>query len=298
MPHVSLLTLLSDAKRRKYGIPNLWGGSQEMALGAIQAAEEQHAPLILCYNRDLCPEVPLELAVPFIVNAAEYANVPIATILDHGDDLDIIVKAMYHRIGSVMIDGSRLPYEENIRITREVVRIAHPLGIAVEAELGAVGGSAIEQGEVGGESVFTDPAQAEDFVGRTEIDALAISFGNVHGLYQQEPRLDFDRIRKIASLVDIPLVMHGASGLSKHDYPRIIASGISKINYHSAMAREVSKRLKQRLIDVGEPPAHHTIMSWNIEVYREITKDLLDTLGCSGKADSIQIPVMRSNEAL
>ena len=81
--------------------------------------------------------------------------------------------------------------------------------------------------------------------------------------------------------------MHGASGLSKHDYPRIIESGISKINYHSAMAREVSKRLKQKLIGVEEPPAHHTILSWNIKAYREITKDLLNTLGCSGKADLI-----------
>jgi fructose-bisphosphate aldolase class II len=192
-----------------------------------------------------------------------------------------------------MFDSSSLPYEKNVEKTKEAVRIAHSQGVTVEGELGSVGGSAVESGnsEASGHNVFTDPDQAKEFVERTGVDALAISFGNVHGEYRGEPRLDLHRVKRIASLVDVPLVMHGASGLSPHDYPRIIESGISKINYYSAMAAAAVENIRRKLASPAavcpqEPAifkAHHLI-SWNIEFYTDATIKLLDLLGSSGKA--------------
>jgi len=285
MGHVSLMEILIPAREGKYGVPNLWGGSVEKVIGHIAAAEARNSPLILCYNHGLCPQLPVEVGVPLIVNAAAHAHVPVATILDHGSEMDMLLKAIEHGISSVMFDGSSLPYEENVQKTKEVVRIAHSKGVSVEGELGAVGGSAIETGAYTDvKSVMTDPDQARDFVHRTGVDALAISFGNVHGQYRGTPSLDLDRVRRTAKLVTTPLVMHGASGLSEGDYPRIIASGISKINYYTAMAQKAAQNIKTRAIKSCVDLVCHNIISWNIEFYVKETQDLLDLLGCTGKA--------------
>jgi len=285
MAHVSLKELLTDARARAFGIPNLWGGSIEAVIGHVRAAEASRSPLILCYNRELCPQLPLEIGVPLIVNAARLAAVPVATILDHGADLETILKSIRLGLSSVMFDGSRLEYEENVRQTAEVVRIAHPLGVSVEGELGAIGGSSIETGGYSDvESVKTDPEQAADFVRKTGVDALAISFGNVHGPYRGAPALDLDRVRRIAGLVDVPLVMHGASGLADEQYPAIIASGISKINYYTAMAVKAAENMRMRTARDRKDLVYHKLVAWNIEVFIQETNRLLDLLGCSGKA--------------
>lgn len=288
MPHVSLKTVLEDAKARKYGIPCLWAGSVEKTIGHVAAAEQRNSPLILCYNYALCPKLPVEIGVPLIVNAATLAKVPVATTLDHGSGIDMASKCIHYGASSVMFDGSNLPLDENVRITKEIVRFAKPLGVSVEAELGSVGGSVLEMGaSSSAESTFTNPDEAQAFVQNTGVDALAISFGNVHGKYQGEPRLDLDRVRRIAELVDIPLVMHGASGLSDSDYPRIIGSGVSKINYYSAMARRAAHGLKEWTSTADEELTCHNVISWNIDFFTEDTKELLDLLGCSGKADGM-----------
>ena len=287
MGHVSLTTVLHDAQIRRYGVPTLWGGSVAKVLGHIRAAELNGAPLCLCYNYGLSPELPIEIGVPLIVSAAKQARVPIATILDHGYDLEMVTQAIHYGVSSVMFDGSHFPYQENIRQTKEVTRIAHAVGISVEAELGAVGGSALETG--GNEdlkSVMTDPLQARDFVEKTGIDALAISFGNVHGLYKGEPNLDLDRVRAISRMVSIPLVMHGASGLSDSDFREVIASGISKLNYHTAMSKKAALDLRQKVTTASTDFGYHTVMNWNIQFYEEETKHLCDVLGCTGKADN------------
>jgi fructose-bisphosphate aldolase class II len=285
MGHVSLVDILIPAREGKYGIPNLWGGSVEKVIGHITAAENRNSPLILCYNHGLCPQLPVEVGVPLIVHAAEHARVPVATILDHGSDMDMILKAIEHGVSSVMFDGSSLPYEDNVFQTRNVARTAHSRGVSVEGELGAVGGSAIETGGYSDvKGVMTDPDQARDFVERTGVDALAISFGNVHGQYRAAPNLDLDRVRRTAELVSIPLVMHGASGLSESDYPRVIASGISKINYYTAMAQKAAQNIKTKAAKSCVDLVCHNIISWNIEFYKKETQDLLDLLGCSGKA--------------
>jgi fructose-bisphosphate aldolase class II len=292
MPLVGIKQMLTEARRRRYGVLSLLGGNLDMVIGQVAAAERLRAPLILAFNQEVTPQVPLELAMPMLVNAAKRAQVPVATTLDHGDSLESVLKAIHLGTLSVMFDGSTLPYEENITQTREVVRVAHALGVSVEAELGSIGGSAAEVGrsappagaEVGTpESRFTDPDLAAEFVRRTGVDALAISFGNVHGTYQGEPNLDLDLVRRIHSLVEVPLVMHGASGLADAEYARIVDSGISKVCYYTAMGKRVSDEITQRLTAPGRGGAvYHEIIAWAIDAFREDAERVMALVGCVG----------------
>jgi fructose-bisphosphate aldolase class II len=220
----------------------------------------------------------MELGIPMAVNAAHRAKVPVAVILDHGKSLEDVMKAIYLGASSVMFDGSHLPFEENVSQTKEVVRVAHAVGVCVEAELGAVG---LEEG--GPDSTLTDPNLAVDFVQKTGVDTLAISFGNAHGVYRGEPSLDLDRVRKIHSMVDVPLVMHGASGLAEDEYPRIIASGISKICYYTAMGIGAASHLGDTLANARQDSVvYHHLISQAIDYFSAYTEKLLDLLGCSG----------------
>lgn len=283
MPLVSSKEILTEARNKRYGVLSLLAGNLEMVIGEIMAAEEQGAPLILVFNQEVTPKVPIELGIPFMVNAAKNAEVPVATILDHGQSLESVVKAIHLGSSSVMFDGSTLPYEENIRRTKEVVRVAHAVGVSVEAELGGIAGSSVDLEDSGPETSFTDPDMAVDFVERTEVDALAISFGNVHGVYRGEPNLDLDLVRRMYSMVDIPLVMHGASGLDKSEYKKIVESGISKVCYYTAMGIGAGNDLRRMLADAGQDAiVYHQIISRAIDFFYSDTKRLMDVVGCSG----------------
>jgi fructose-bisphosphate aldolase class II len=307
MPHADLKSILHAARRKRYAVPNLWGGSVEKVVGHVKAAEQKRSPLLLCYNRSLCPDLPMEIGIPLIVSAAGSSTAPVATMLDHGESLEEALEALRLGLCAVMYDGSHLNYDENVRNTREVVEAAHSRGAAVEAELGAVGGTESPSGLPGEgpkgapeertrsaempagashpQSVFTDPLQAADFVEATGVDALAISFGNVHGVYHGEPRIELDRVRRIASLVDVPLVMHGASGLEEGEYGRIIDAGISKINWYSAMSRKAVAHLRTQLEEYPKEMGCHGLIAGGIAFYIEETARLFDLLGCSGRAD-------------
>lgn len=284
MPLVNSKDILAAATQGKYGIPSLLAGSLEMIVGTIKAAEEKGSPLILAFNQDVTPKVPLGLGLSMAVNAAQKAGVPVATILDHGHSLQEVVRAIKAGTSSVMFDGSNLAYEENVRQTRTVVEMAHAVGVCVEAELGGIAGSSINIGETGPESQLTDPDQAADFVERTGVDVLAISFGNAHGVYQGEPKLDLDRVRQIRTRLSIPLAMHGASGLAEGEYRQIIESGISKICYYTAMALGVSRQLQEMMITGNERETiYHHLTARAIDYFYSDTRRLLDLLGCSGR---------------
>lgn len=280
MAHVGAKQILSKARQEGYGIPCLLAGNLEMMIGAVQAAEEVGAPLILAYNAQVTPQIPMHLIAPSMVRAAESAYIPVATILDHGADLASVEQAIACGFSTVMYDGSALPFEENVRRTQEVVRIAHAHGVDVEGELGAVGGSSIELGYGNVHSEFTDPDQAARFVARTGVDVLAISFGNLHGIYDGEPELDLARVRAIAQRVAAPLAMHGASGLPDATYAAVIAAGISKINYYTAMARAVTQSLRRALTAAEETElVYHRVIASTIERFASETRRLFCLLG-------------------
>ena len=286
MPLVGVKKLLTQARRGRYGVLSVLGGNLDMVIGQVAAAEELRAPLILAFNQEVTPQVPLELAMPMLVNVAERAKVPVATTLDHGNSLESVLRAIHLGSSSVMFDGSTLPYEENVRQTAEVVRVAHALGVSVEAELGSIAGSAAETGaplDDEPESAFTDPVLAAEFVESTGVDALAISFGNVHGTYRAEPNLDLELVRAIYSLVEVPLVMHGASGLDDGQYPRIVEAGISKVCYYTAMGKQAARDIHRRLDDAETDSAvYHEIISWAIDAFRADTKRVMALVSCIG----------------
>lgn len=279
MAHVGAKQILSKARQEGYGVPCLLAGNLEMLIGAVQAAEAVGAPLILAYNAQVTPQIPMHLIAPAMVKAAESACISVATILDHGADLASVEQAIACGFSTVMYDGSSLPFEENMRRTHEVVRIAHAHGVDVEGELGAVGGSSVELGYGYVHGEFTDPDQAVEFVTRTGVDVLAISFGNLHGLYDGAPDLDLARVRAIAGRIAAPLAMHGASGLSDATYAAVIGAGISKINYYTAMARAVTHSLRDVLAAVEETDLiYHHVIALTIERFASETRRLLHLL--------------------
>ncbi|MBO5883669.1 MAG: class II fructose-bisphosphate aldolase [Clostridia bacterium] len=215
-----------------FNTPNL-----ECLLAVLDAAEELDVPVIIAHAQCHEDVAPLDKIGRVMVEMAKASKVKVCVHLDHGEDLDYCKRAIELGFTSVMIDNSALSYEENIALTKEAVDYAHAHGVDVEAELGRL--PAREGGEtVTGrpEDLYTDVGLVNDFVGRTGVDALAIAFGTAHGFYKTKPVLNFDIISNTRAINDIPLVMHGGSGISHEEYREVIRRGIDKINYYSYMS--------------------------------------------------------------
>jgi fructose-bisphosphate aldolase class II len=224
----------------------------------IAAAEEINKPVIIMHAQvheemDLCT---IEEVAPMMVAAAKRASVPVCVHLDHGTDLDYVKRGLDLGFTSVMYDGSTLSTEENIKNTITAVQMAHEKGASVEAEIGSMGTR--EGGNGNDTSIYTDPDTAKDFVVKTGVDALACAFGTAHGFYKDTPKLDFDRLSKINSLIDVPIVMHGGSGVSEDGFKQAIANGIRKINYYSYMSKAGYNAAKAR-IEKGDTSYLHDI---------------------------------------
>jgi len=244
---IDLKAVLGWAEARKCAVGAFNTPTFENVTAVISAAERLGTPVIISHAELHETEgAPLDLVGPLMVWAAERAKVPVCVFLDHGETIDYVKRAVDLGFTGVMYDASLKSYEENVAGTKEVVAHAHARGVQVEAEIGAL--AQREGGAEGcGAAVYTDPELAKRFVVDTGIDALAASFGTAHGIYREKPKLDFDRIRKIRELTDIPLVMHGGSGVSPEDYRTAISCGIRKINYYSYMARAGKNAVAEKL---------------------------------------------------
>lgn len=285
MPLANFKEILLEARHSKYAVPCLIVGNIEMALGQIMAAEEKRSPIVIAFPPHVMPEIPIKLFIPFLKRAAELASVPVAVQLDHGFEFNEIMGSIKDGVSAVMFDGSELDYEENIEKTKEIVKISHALNVSVEAELGFVGGSISE--EPGKESKMTDPDKVVDFVSRTGVDALAVSIGNIHGKYRSEPRLDLGRLREISSRSDVPLVMHGGSGLTAADYKNVVENGISDVHFYSYLAAGVWPELKKRTEEIGRDPIYHELMNWTIEYYFNAAGNVIDMLDSANRANIV-----------
>lgn len=232
---VTLKEILKSAEENKCAIGSFNTPNMTSAQAVIAAAEELQRPVILMHAQvheemGLCK---MEDITPVMLHFAKKASVPVCVHLDHGTDLDYIEKGLTLGFTSVMYDGSCLSAEENTENTRIAVKEALKYGASVEAEIGSMGSR--EGGEAAA-SVYTEPDAAVKFVNDTGIDALACAFGTAHGFYKAEPKLDFERLSKIHSLVSVPIVMHGGSGVSERDYREVIKRGVRKVNYYTYMA--------------------------------------------------------------
>ena len=213
-----------------------------MIMGAVQAAEEINTPIILQIAEKRLKNSPLALMAPMMIAAAENSNVDIAVHLDHGLTIDCVKQALEYGFTSVMLDASLLPYEENIKATKEVVALARQYGASVEAELGVVGGN---EGDTAEHIITcTDPDIAADFFKQTGIDALAVAIGNAHGNYPVLPSVRFDILEQIHSKVEIPLVLHGGTGITDAMFRKAISLGIRKINIATASFDSLARYAK------------------------------------------------------
>lgn len=235
---VTLKEVLAVAEEKKIATGAFNAANLESLQAVIGAAEELSLPVILQFAQCHEPWIPLELIGPVMVRAAKEASVPVCVHLDHGETLDYLKEALELGFTGIMYDGSVLPYEENLENTKKAVAMAKKFGASVEAELGSMGKRESGAGDADGDDtkIYTDPQQAKAFVEASGIDALACSFGTTHGIYLSAPKLDFDVVRQVRAVTnDIPVVMHGGSGVSREDYHEAIRAGVRKINYFTYM---------------------------------------------------------------
>lgn len=227
-----LRELLAEAESGKYAVGAFSIANMEMIIGAVKAAEELKSPIILQIAESRLKHSPLYMIGPVMMAAAKKAKVPIAVHLDHGLTMNCIDEALDLGFTSVMIDGSRYPLDKNIDLTKSVIKKAQKYGASVEAEIGRVGGS--EDGSENISSMYTDTGEACEFYRETNIDALAIGIGNAHGVYKGSPNLNFDVLENVNKEVDVPLVLHGGSGISDDDFRKCVSYGMRKINIATA----------------------------------------------------------------
>lgn len=234
---VNLKNILKIAEAEGCAVGSFNTPNFESLRAVIGAAESLKQPVIIMHAQvheemGLCK---MEEIAPIMLFMAERANIPVCVHLDHGTDLDYVRRALELGFTSVMYDGSEQSLDINRANTCIIKEIAERKNISVEAEVGSMG--AREAGSGGGESIYTDPEAAAEFVKSTGIDALACAFGTAHGIYLKQPKLDFERVRKIKSMINVPIVMHGGSGVSNEDYKKVISCGVRKINYYTYMAK-------------------------------------------------------------
>ncbi len=248
--------IIRDAHLRHYAVGAFNCLSLEHVMGALSAAEELRAPIILQLAEVQFPEAPMEWMAPLFLRAAREATVPVAVHLDHGRSIETCIRAIRAGFNSVMFDGAALPLEENIAQSALIARLAHAAGVDVEAELGRVGDTGFG-GEGTGDSsaadIFTDVEESARFLAETEVDALAIAIGNLHGRYIATPQLNIARLAEINARNRTPLVLHGGSGTSEADFKASIRNGICKINVATALQVAATEQTERYLATDAAP---------------------------------------------
>lgn len=276
--------ILKDAQKNGYAVGAFNCNNMEIVQAIIEAAEETKSPVIIQASQGGISYGGIEYIAANALTAAEYSSVPVAVHLDHGTDFKQIIQCIRHGFSSVMIDASQHEFEENIEITKEIVRIAHAAGVSVEAELGKIGGTEDDITVEEKDATFTIPEEAKEFVERTEVDSLAIAVGTAHGVYQGEPNLDFERIETIADLVDIPLVLHGASGVTDEDLKKAISLGICKVNIDTDLRREFTRVVHEFIEENPEVIDPRKILGPAREAMKEVIKEKMEIFGSAGRA--------------
>lgn len=305
MALVTMKEILEDADKRGYGVGAFNINNLEFLKAIIEAGEEEESPLIIAVSEGAMKYAGVEFLTEIVKIAALNAKIPIALHLDHGKHFDKIMTALRHGFTSVMIDASDKPYEENVKLTSEIVKIAHAIGVTVEAELGRLLGK--EDEVESNVAIYTDPEDAKKFVEDTEVDALAVAVGTSHGAYKfkGDAKLDIDRIKKIKELVGIPLVLHGASGVPHHiieglkelgvdlgkakgvpdeEIKKAIGAGIRKINIDTDLRLSFLLGVRRYMTENPTTFDPRKYLGKGMEVVKETVKNKIKLFGSSKKA--------------
>ncbi|QSZ27045.1 class II fructose-1,6-bisphosphate aldolase [Aceticella autotrophica] len=280
---VTGIDLLSKAHKDGYAVGAFNTSNLEITQAIVEAAEEMKSPAIVEVSEGGLKYGGIEVISAIVRTLAQKASVPIALHLDHGTDFNIVMKCLRYGWTSVMMDASKLPLEENIEVTKNVVKIAHGMGVSVEAEIGKIGGTEDNVTVTEREAAMTDPAEAYKFAKETGVDYLAISIGTAHGPYKGEPKLDFDRLKTIKGMLNMPLVLHGASGVPADSIERAVSLGINKINIDTDIRQAFTARLRD-IIDkdkvVYDP---RKILGPCKEAMKEVVMNKMKLFGSAGR---------------
>ena len=274
--------LLLDAQRNKYAVGAFNVENMEMVLAVLSAAEETNSPVIMQTTPSTVKYAGADMYFANIRAAARRTRIPVACHLDHGSSLALAVQALHAGYTSIMIDGSKLPFEENIALTKTVTEICHAVNIPVEAELGRVGGKE-DSLENSGDNPYTDPDEAKIFVEKTGCDSLAVAVGTAHGVYKGTPRINFDVLTKIREVVSIPLVLHGTSGVPDDQVIRCVSMGMCKVNYATDLRISYTYGVKKYMKEnpgVFDPKKYG---SYGIEEVKRYVKERMQVIGSCGR---------------
>ena len=279
---VTTKEMLLKAQKGNYAVGAFNVENMEMVMAVIAAAEELNAPVIMQTTPSTVKYAGLDYYLANVATAAKNAKVPVAMHLDHGSSFSLAMQALRQGYTSIMIDGSHSVFEENIAITKSVADACKPSDIPGEAELGKVGGK--EDDLDGGDGGYTDPKEALEFVQKTGVNSLAVAIGTAHGVYKGEPKLDLDRLVEISKVVDVPLVLHGASGLSEEAVKESIKRGICKVNFATELRIAYTDGVKELLEEKPETidPKKYGVVG--IEKVKELVKNRMMMCGCQNQA--------------
>lgn len=287
MTLVTLNDILPTAKKEGYAIGAFNYADLNTARGIVKAAEEEHSPVVLQIAESHFPYLPLRIGGKVALDLAKHASVPVVVHLDHGTDIKTCIEALKMGFSSVMLDFSLKNIHENIAETKKVVEFAHDLGASVEGEVGVMtrDGGDDKPDYSNLMDNYTTVSEAQKFYEQTGIDAMAISYGTVHGIYREKPVLNFNRLSEISHAVPVPLVVHGGSGLSDEEYRNSIKNGISKINYYSVMSFNVTKGLKKYLDSTNKQQIFlYDVDTKIIELVKDDIKNKIEVFGSKNKA--------------
>ncbi|RAO98639.1 hypothetical protein PW5551_08500 [Petrotoga sp. 9PW.55.5.1] len=281
MAIVNLREVLTDANKRNYAVGCFNTINYESVRGVLEAAEETRSPVIIGIAESQLVDVDLFSIMNIMTYEAKRFSIPIVIHLDHGTTFETIRRAIELGCSSVMYDGSSLPLEENIKNTKKIVEYAASLNVFVEAEVGEMGSETKEISLERAEE--TDLLLALEFVKHVTVDALAVSFGTRHGITSETPKLNIKLLEEIHKKLNIPLVMHGGSGLRQEDYKCVIKNGIRKINYFSYGYLEVANKIRN-LINKSPSILYDKISYFSKEAFKEVYKEVMKMFECAGKA--------------
>lgn len=280
---ISSKNMLLKAQRGGYAVPAFNIHNLETMQVVVETAAEMRSPLILAGTPGTYSYAGTGNVVAIAANLAKEWDLPLAIHLDHHETLDDIRQKVHAGIRSVMIDGSHFLFEENVALVKSVVDFSHRYDASVEAELGRLGGVEDDLVVDAKDALYTNPAQAQEFIARTGIDSLAVAIGTAHGLYHHEPKLDFERLAAIRDCVDVPLVLHGASGLPESDIRRAISLGVCKVNVATELKIAFSDALKHYLLENPQASDPRHYMQPAKAAMKEVVRKVIRDCGCEGQ---------------
>ncbi|KDM91679.1 tagatose bisphosphate family class II aldolase [Photobacterium galatheae] len=280
---ISSHEMLKDAQRNGYAVPAFNIHNLETVQVVVETAAKLRSPVILAGTPGTYKHAGVEYLISICQSAAKKHRLPLVMHLDHHEDNTDIRNKIEAGIRSAMIDASHYPFEENIARVKTVVDFCHKLGVSVEAELGLLGGQEDDLIIDEADAQLTDPASAKEFAERTGIDSLAVAIGTAHGLYKSEPKLDFARLAAIRECVDIPLVLHGASGIADADVRQCIELGVCKVNVATELKIAFSDAMKQYLAQHPDANDPRQYLVPGMDAMRAIVEDKIRVCGSANR---------------